>query len=196
MPSEPQRAPDRRGLDLIARIATSDRDALGEFYDLTSSQVFGLVLRVAGDRSAAEEITLDVYKQVWKRASDFDSAKGSPVGWLLLIARSRAIDYLRSKAGRAREREDALDAAMFEVRDASPGPEDSLVNRDRRNQVVRALNALAEPKRIAITLAFFQGLTHTEISDRLELPIGTVKTRIRSGMQQLKVSLQETGGMP
>ncbi len=195
MPSEPQRAPDPRGLDLIARIARSDRDALGEFYDLTSSQVFGLVLRIAGDRSASEEITLDVYKQVWKRASDFDAGKGSPVGWLLLIARSRAIDYLRSKAGRAREREDALDTAMFEVRDASPGPEDSLVNRDRRNQVVRALNSLDEPKRVAITLAFFHGLTHTEISDRLELPVGTVKTRIRSGMQQLKVSLQETGGM-
>jgi len=196
MSSEPQHAPDRRGLDLIARIAKSDRDALGEFYDLTSSQVFGLVLRIAGDRAAAEEITLDAYKQVWKRASDFDSGKGSPVGWLLLIARSRAIDYLRSKAGRAREREDALDTALFEVRDTTPSPEDSLVSRDRRNQVVRALNALDEPKRIAITLAFFQGLTHTEISDRLELPIGTVKTRIRSGMQQLKVTLQDAGGLP
>ncbi len=104
MPAESQLPLDVQGLSLLERIAKSDRDALGEFYDRTSSQVLGLVFKVSGDRSAAEEITLDVYKQIWKRAGDFNPAKGSPVGWLLLIARSRAIDYLRSRAGRARER--------------------------------------------------------------------------------------------
>ena len=179
---------------LIGRIAQTDRHALAELYDASSSQVFGLVLRLVGDRAAAEEIALDVYTQVWKRASQYDPSRGSASSWLLLIARSRAIDHLRSSVRKTRDAERPLDPAVAQVSDHSANPEEVVLLQGRRQLVRSALESLDSRKREAIDLAFYSGLTHTEIADRLGLPVGTVKTRIRSGMIRLRELLEPFAG--
>lgn len=179
---------------LVARVRQGDKDALSELYDQSSAQVFGLIVRIVGDSATAEEIALDIYVQVWKAAASFDPERGSAAAWLFLMARSRAIDYLRSKAGQTRSRERELPEEYRQVRDEAPDPEESAGAGSRRAVIVKALGELEPEKRQAIELAFFGGLSHSEISDRLELPIGTVKTRIRSGMQKLRKTLEPLGG--
>ncbi len=179
---------------LVERIRHGDKDALSELYDASSAQVFGLIVRIVSDRATAEEIALDIYVQVWKAAASFDPQRGSAAAWLFLMARSRAIDYLRSKMGQARDREQALPEEYRQVRDDAPDPEQAAGAGSRRAVIVKALAELEPEKRQAIELAFFGGLSHGEISDRLDLPIGTVKTRIRSGMQKLRKALQPLGG--
>ena len=169
----------------------SDKSALAELYDLSSAAVFGLVLRVVGDRSDAEEVTLDVYMQVWKHAERYDSSRGRVLSWLLTIARSRAIDRLRSKAAKDRGREQSLDAAgVAEVADASLNPEQSSFEATRKTTVLTALDSLQTDQRQAIELAYFGGMSHSEIADRTGQPLGTIKTRIRVGMLRLRKALQ------
>jgi len=178
----------------VERIRGGDKNALSELYDASSAQIFGLIVRIIGDRATAEEIALDTYVQVWKTASSYDPERGSAAAWLFLMARSRAIDYLRSKAGQARGREQSLPEDYRQVSDETPDPEQAAQAGSRRAVIVRALDALEPEKRQAIELAFFGGLSHSEISDRLDLPIGTVKTRIRSGMQRLRQALEPLSG--
>ena len=179
---------------LIARIRRSDTAALAELYDATSAQTFGVVLRIVGDRAAAEEITSDVYKQVWTQAGKFDAARGSLWSWLMLIARSRAIDFLRSKLRRSRQREQDLDPAILDISDRMPNPEEQLLVSDRRQIVLAALKDLGPKKRKALEMAFFLGLTHSEIAEQLGAPLGTVKTHIRSALAQLRTTLESQGG--
>ena len=178
---------------LIARIRRSDTAALAELYDATSAQIFGVILRIVGDRTAAEEITIDVFKQVWTQAGKFDATRGSLWSWLMLMARSRAIDFLRSKLRHARQREQDLDAAVHDVSDRTPNPEERMLESDRRQMVVAALESLGPEKRKALEMAFFLGLTHTEIAERLGAPLGTVKTHIRSALAQLRTTLESRG---
>jgi RNA polymerase sigma-70 factor (ECF subfamily) len=180
---------------LIARIRRSDTAALAELYDDTSSQIFGVVLRIVGDRAAAEEITSDVYRQVWTQAGKFDGARGSLWSWLMLIARSRAIDFLRSKLSRSREREQDLDTAILNISDRMPNPEEQLLVSDRRQVVLAAMRDLGPEKRRALEMAYFLGLTHSEIAEQLGAPLGTVKTHIRSGLAQLRAALGSQSGV-
>ncbi len=178
-------------VELLERLAQSDKSALAELYDLSSAAVFGLVLRVVGDRSDAEEVTLDVYMQVWKQAERYDSSRGRVLSWLLTIARSRAIDRLRSRAAKDRGREQPLDAAgVAEVADAALNPEQSSFEATRKTTVLTALDSLHADQRQAIELAYFAGMSHSEIADRTGQPLGTVKTRIRLGMLRLRKTLQ------
>jgi RNA polymerase sigma-70 factor (ECF subfamily) len=182
---------DQGWAELLERLAQTDKSALAELYDLSSSAVFGLVLRIVGDRSDAEEVTLDVYMQVWKQAERYDSSRGRVLSWLLTIARSRAIDRLRSKAAKDRGREQPLDAAgVAEVADASLDPEQSSFEATRKTTVLTALDSLQTDQRQAIELAYFAGMSHSEIADRTGQPLGTVKTRIRVGMLRLRKTLQ------
>ena len=180
--------------NLLARIAAQDRSALAEFYDATKRYAFGLALRIVSDRATAEEVTLDAYQQVWRDAKRFDAERGRALSWLLLIVRSRAVDSLRSKAHRVRQQESAFDPAVHDREGSSRTPEESLEIAARAELVRRALDELDADKRQAIDLAFFSGLTHSEVSEQLGLPLGTVKTRIRSGMQQLRDALSPLGG--
>jgi len=179
---------------LIARIRRSDTAALAELYDATSAQIFGVVLRIVGDRAAAEEITSDVYKQVWTQAGKFDAARGSLWSWLMLIARSRAIDFLRSKLRRLQQREQDLDLAVLDITDRMPDPEEQLLVSDRRQLVRAAMRDLGPEKRRALEMAFFLGLTHSEIAEQLGAPLGTVKTHIRAALAQLRTALESQGG--
>ena len=173
---------------LIKRVADGDQFALTTLYDATSRLVFGLILRVVTDRSSAEEVLLDVYTQVWRQASTYDRKRGAPLAWLMTIARTRGIDRLRS--GRhERLNKDSLDA-IGEVTASTPSPEADTVTAERRQLVRSALETLSAEQREVIELAYYSGLSHSEIALQLGQPLGTVKTRTRLGMMKLRDTLR------
>lgn len=173
---------------LIGRIAQGDQPALAALYDETSRWVYALSLRILGDTGAAEEATLDVYMQVWRQAGSYDRTRGNPSAWLLTLARSRAIDRLRS-AGRAK-RQDQTFEPVAPAASGSQDPEESVILAERRRFVQRALAGLSSEQREVIEIAYFSGLSHGEIAEKLGQPLGTIKTRIRSGMMKLRELLE------
>ena len=172
---------------LIRRVADGDQSALTELYDATSRLVFGLILRVVTDRSSAEEVLLDVYTQVWRQASSYDSKRGAPLAWLMTIARTRGIDRLRAGKHENQNR-DSLDA-IGEITATTASPEADSVSAERRRLVRSALDTLSPEQREVIELAYFSGLSHSEIALKLGQPLGTVKTRTRLGMIKLREML-------
>lgn len=172
---------------LLARIAEGDQASLEDFYGETCRRVLGLVTRILGDRQRAEEATLDVYAQVWQKASSFRSSRGRPMTWVLTMARNRAVDLLRASAAEGTRR-DLLDYAE-ELRDERAGPEERTIWGERATAVREALGRLAEDQRLLITAAFFRGRTHQELADVLGMPLGTVKTKIRRGLMELRAQL-------
>ena len=189
-------AQDQEWAQLIALTAQGDQRALATFYDRTSPQVFGLVLKILNNREAAEEVTLDVYTQVWRQAHTYDQTRGAPGAWLMTLARTRAIDRFRAGAVE-HGRLESLDAVEFLISNDET-PEQDVEGRERRRYVQQALAILSEEQRQAIALAYFYGLSQSEIAQKLELPLGTVKTRIRLGMMKLREALApyEAGLMP
>ena len=193
---ETKSAQDQEWAQLIALTAQGDQTALATFYDRTSPQVFGLVLKILNNREAAEEVTLDVYTQVWRRAHTYDRIRGAPGAWLMILARTRAID--RFRAGAAEHgRIESLDAARFFASDED-SPEQDVAGQERRRYVRQAFGYPDEEQRQAIALAYFFGLSQSEIAENLQIPLGTVKTRIRLGMMKLREALApyETGLTP
>lgn len=171
---------------LVRRLAARDQGAMAEFYDQTSQLVYGLALRVLGDPAAAEDVMIEVYTQIWNQAAAYDASRGSPSAWLMTLTRSRAID-----ARRARGRDlasEPLEAAGDPASDA-PGPEALIVAGERHRVVHAALAHLTAELRHLIELAYFAGMSHGEIAAALGQPLGTVKTRIRSAMMQLREHL-------
>lgn len=177
---------------LMRRVGAGDHDAVAELYDATSHLVFGLALRILGERGLAEDAVAEVYAQVWRQATGFDPSRGSAVSWLLTLTRSRAIDLVRAR-GRERATE-PLEAAA-EVLSPTPDPETTTVTAERHRLVRAALASLSAEQRELIELAYFSGLSHSEIAARLEQPLGTVKTRIRAGMTRLRDLLSPTGAL-
>ena len=182
------RARNEDWMALIRRAAAGDQSALTALYDGTNRLVFGLVLRILGDHATAEEVLLDVYTQVWRQAASYDGARGTPATWLFTIARTRAIDRLRS--GRlGDERRRPIEAAENEPSRLA-NPEESSLDAERRALVRSALESLAPEQRQVIELAYFGGLSHSEIAARTGQPLGTVKTRVRLGMSKLSELLR------
>ena len=176
--------------ELIGQIAEGDEAALTAFYDLTSSVVFGLAARILRDPPDAEESTLEVYLQVWRSAADYNAGRGSPLAWLATIARTRAIDRLRA----TQRWTNSTVPLATEFSEPGRGPAESLLILERQSQVREALNTLKPEQREVLEIAYFSGLTHVEIARHLGLPLGTVKTRIRTGMMQMRGHLSESGG--
>ena len=172
---------------LIALTAAGDQTALATLYDRTSPQVFGLILKILNNREAAEEVTLDVYTQVWRQAHAYDRTRGAPGAWLMMLARTRAIDRFRSGEAE-RSRIASLDAATLFASDEET-PEQEVEGQERRRYVQQALAVLTAEQRQAVALAYFYGLSQSEIAEKLQLPLGTVKTRIRLGMIKLREAL-------
>lgn len=173
--------------ELIALTAQGDQAALATLYDRTSPQVYGLVLKILDNREAAEEVTLDVYTQVWRQAHTYDETRGAPGGWLMTLARTRAIDRYRAGAAE-RGRIESLDLIeLFESDDDTP--EQELAGLERRRYVQQALALLTTEQREAIVLAYFYGLSQSGIAEKLNLPLGTVKTRMRLGLIKLREAL-------
>ena len=171
----------------MEQIAAGDQAALARFYELTNRMAFGLILRILGDRSTAEEVLLDVYTQVWRQATNYRRERGTPLAWLTTIARTRALDRLR--AGRQEmQRKETLEA-VAEARSSAPDPEESVASHEHQRLVRRALAALTFEQRQVLELAYFSGMSHSEIATYLGQPLGTVKTRTRLGMLKLKEML-------
>ena len=176
---------------LMQVIAAGDQQALGDLYDITSPRVYGLAVRILGEVAAAEDVVIEVYAQVWSQAGAYDARRGSVLAWLLTRTRSRAIDLLRSR-NRATERTAPLEQAG-ELPAETPDPEETSLAAERRRLIQQALEGLQPEQRQVIELAYFSGLSHTEIAARLDQPLGTVKTRVRTGMLRLRESLDSLG---
>jgi RNA polymerase sigma-70 factor (ECF subfamily) len=174
----------RADIMLIERIVARDQGAVGELYDRHNRLLFGLILRILGDRADAEEVLQEVFVQAWTRSETYNEALGSPAAWLVRIARNRAIDRLRANNVRTR----ALDAAPIDL--ITPDtPETHASASEQQCVVTRALSTLPMDQRVLIEQAYFLGLTQSELAERHRLPLGTVKTRIRTGMQALRQQL-------
>jgi RNA polymerase sigma-70 factor (ECF subfamily) len=172
---------DQRALERMAR---GEHDALGELYDRHGRVVYSMALRILRDQSDAEDVVQEVFSQAWKQAGRYDSRRGQVIAWLLTMTRSRAIDRLRGRKSRPSTLLD--ETAAFEIADGTPPADEQLESAGRASQIRSAFESLPLLQRLAIELAFFEGLTHTEIAERLELPLGTVKTRIRQGLLRMK----------
>jgi RNA polymerase sigma-70 factor, ECF subfamily len=185
----PEQAPIS-DVTLLHSIRDGDEQALASLYDRYRLILFGLILRILHSQSEAEDVLQEVFLQVWQRASSFDEERGRPFTWLVTLARSRAIDRLRSLGARDRVTNEAGREAEVtgETRDAV----DDAIRSERGETVRRALASLPDEQRSTLVLAYFEGLTQTEIADRLGAPLGTVKTRMRSGMIKLRELLAQT----
>jgi RNA polymerase sigma-70 factor (ECF subfamily) len=146
------------------------------------------VLRIIGDRANAEEVMLDVYSQMWRSAARYDGTRGTPLAWMVTLARTRAIDRLRYAKHRAKH-EDVLDRAAA-LPATTPTPERAAQSAEERRRVEEAIALLPDEQRVLVQLGFFAGLSHTEIAERLGVPLGTVKTRIRMAMVKLRETLK------
>lgn len=178
---------------LLQQVAAGDSHAVAELYDATSTVVFGLALRILQTRDAAEDVVVEVYSQVWTQAAAYDSQRGTPLAWILTMTRSRALDALRS---RNRTRAEEPMEAVGDFPAETPNPEERSVALQRHRFVKHALDNLTTAQRQVIELAYFAGLSHSEIAVRLGQPLGTVKTRVRLGMLRLRELLAPlaTGG--
>jgi len=189
-PPEPRAASaaaETRHAALIRGVAASDQQALASLYDATSRTVYGLLLRILADSSAAEEVLLDVYAQVWRQAAAFSPERGSPLAWLTTIARSRAIDRLRR--GRL-EQQRTVPLDLTTERAAGASVEEDVEARETGAFVRAALDTLAPEQREVIEMAYYGGMSHSEIAAARNLPLGTVKTRTRLGMMRLREILR------
>lgn len=173
-------------LHLLGRAAAGDRDAFARLFDRHGSVALGLLTRMLGERASAEEVLQETFLQVWQQARRYEPRLARPRAWILMIARSRALDRLRSQSARER-REEVV--ARWETASSGPVGIRNLEQEERRRAVAAALDALPAEQRQAIELAFFGGLTHTQIAERLAAPLGTVKSRILLGMNKLRQSL-------
>lgn len=175
---------------LVHRLLQRDVRAFEEIYDRHSRAVYGLVVRILQQAGTAEEVVQDVFLQLWRNAARYDEDRGPFVPWLLTLARNRALDTLRLKSERQRRREDQTE----ELPPISRAPEyERDLDEKRRAERVRALmGSLAPQQKRAIELAYFEGLSHTEIAAALREPLGTVKSWIRNGLLRLKEGLQAT----
>jgi len=178
---------------LVAGAAGGDERAMAGLYDRYGQVLYAVAYRIVGERADAEEVVLEAFAQAWRDAPRFEAARGSVAGWLTMIARSRALDLVRARSRRDRITAAAASArpdaplAMGEVR---PDPSAGMDHSERRREVRLALEALSAPQRQAIELAYYEGLSQSEIAERLQEPLGTIKTRIRLGMQKLRDALR------
>ena len=181
-------AAELKHADLICGVAAGDHQALAALYDSTSRTVYGLLLRILSDASAAEEVLLDVYTQAWRQAASYSRERGTALAWLTTIARSRAIDRLR-RGRQEQQRTESLDHAQ-QFACAGASAEDDAQASEVRTVVRAALDSLAPEQREVIELAYYGGMSHSEIAAARGLPLGTVKTRTRLGMMRLREMLK------
>jgi RNA polymerase sigma-70 factor (ECF subfamily) len=179
-----------RPVSLIERIALGQQDALAQLYDETSPMINGFLLRMLEHPEDAEEVLLDVYMKAWKFASSYTEERGTVPAWLVTMARNAAIDRIRQR--RAQPRVMAFEGeSSAEPASVAASPEEQVSQSERSSRVQRVLRELPREQREAVVLAFFGGLTHAELAERLGEPLGTVKGRIRMGLARLRSLLEE-----
>lgn len=174
-------------LEIMARVALSDRTALEELYQRTSSKLFGVCLRICGDRSAAEDVLQEVYIKVWHRADQYQAGTYSPISWLAVIARNASIDWLRKN-----RRQNYDDGAVIEIiADDAPLGDTVIEEKQQKARIMDCLEELNEEQNRPIRSAFFGGLTYSQLAKQLEVPLSTMKSRIRRGLMSLKKCLED-----
>ena len=175
--------------ELAERLKKRDQRAVGDLYDRYGRLCYSLIYRIVKDNGIAEDLTQETFLRVWNRAAAFDTEKGSLGAWVMTVARNRAIDYVRSVQGRMREN-------VYEL-DASDNPilfttiEGNILNSDRARRLKQAFEALNANQRLVIELAYYEGLSQTEMADRIKQPLGTVKTWCRTALLKLREELGE-----
>jgi RNA polymerase sigma-70 factor (ECF subfamily) len=185
------RVPEQDWATLVQSIAAGDQRALHALYDRAHRIVFTLIMRITANRETAEELTIDVFHDVWRGASRYDAASSTVLGWIMIQARSRAIDRLRFESRKKRSHSGDVPPEA-ELAD----PSDRLELREQREALRAAVTALTPDERQAIEMTFFGGLTYAEAAARLNQPLGTIKTRIRSALHKLRHRLAAEAETP
>jgi RNA polymerase sigma-70 factor, ECF subfamily len=176
-------------VELLHRVVSGDGDALTCLFDQHSHVALGLLVRMLGGHAEAEEVLQETFLQVWMQADRYDEERSSPRGWILMLARSRALDRLRGRAARRRREEEvASEGARHSL--LHPEATERLESAEQRSRIGSALGQLPPEQRHCIELAFFEGLTQTQIAERLKVPLGTIKSRILLGMNKLRQALK------
>lgn len=180
-------------LDLVRRMAAGNESAVATLYDRYGTVVYAVVYRIVGQKADAEEVVMEAFAQVWRDARRFEAARGSVAAWITMISRSRALDHIRGRDRRERlntsaAQEDQSLAPAMGSWGADPGHQ--VEQAERKIRVATALESLSPVQRQAIELAFYDGLSQSEIAERLNEPLGTVKTRVRLGMMKLREALR------
>jgi len=176
--------------ELMPLVGRKDPEAFEVLYDRHGGAAFSLAYRIVGDRTAAEEVTQEAFISVWRSGARFDATRGSVRSWLLSVARNRAIDFLRSRAGKA-PKLDFDDESALEQRPAAERTEEEALRRETATEVRGAIGNLPGEQAKVIELAYFGGFSHSEIAQILSLPMGTVKGRMRLGLEKIRGELAE-----
>lgn len=172
---------------LLAQVARGDEQSFAALYRSTSARVFGLVRRIVVDTTISEEVTQEVFLQVWQKAADFSPQLGSPFAWLMTLAHRRAVDRIRSEQAHR----DRLNRwSTTEVLTPFDDVTESVISRDESQAVRAAFGALSGKQRQAIEMAYYNGLTYAQVAEALEAPLGTVKARIRDGLGRMREALE------
>ena len=174
-------------IDVLGRLAAGDREAVAQLYDRYAARVMGLAYRIVRNTSDAEDVVQEVFSQAWRTAPNYQASRGTVVGWLLMMARTRAIDRLRTR----HTRHDTGAEPDLEALPSDAAPvSDQIIANQQAAHVRAAILTLPAEQKTALELAYFEGLTQTQIAERLRIPLGTVKTRIRSALASLRRSVQ------
>ena len=186
-----QAAPDTAAaepdIEVVRRLAAGDRDAVAELYDRHAARGLGVAFRIVRNNGDAEDVVQEVFSQAWRTAPNYQPTRGTVAGWLLMMARTRAIDRLRARQTR---RDSDGEPDLEAIPSQAPPPSEQVIANQEGAMVRAAMLALPSEQQLALELAYFEGLTHTEISERLRVPLGTVKTRIRSALASLRRSVR------
>ena len=174
---------------LLTRVAGGEQRALASLYDLTSPILYGLLLRMLRRPELAQEALQDSYLRVWQRAETYTAAKGEPIGWLIGVARYRALDVLRRRREGAPGLLDTPALHDVDLADLEPGPEALAVEREGLERLLRCMRGLSEVQRKSVLLAYYEGYSHTELAQAMDAPLGTVKAWIRRGLARLRECL-------
>ena len=180
-------------LDLVRRMANGDESAVAALYDRYGAVLYAVAYRIVGQKADAEEVVMEAFAQVWRDAGRFEAARGSVAAWLSMISRSRALDHIRGRDRRERlnssaAREDQSQAPAMGSWGTDPARQ--VEQAERQKRVAAALESLSPVQRQAIEMAYYDGLSQSEIAERLNEPLGTVKTRVRLGMMKLREALR------
>jgi RNA polymerase sigma-70 factor (ECF subfamily) len=178
---------DRR---LVRAAAAGSSDALADLYDRHAPMVFGLASRITGRQEDAEEVVQDVFAQIWKQAARYEGGRGTVAAWIVILTRTRAIDRLRARAARPDQGADVAPDGVSTLMSGAPDPEHVTLSSEEAGHIRRALRDLPTDQRSLVELAYYDGLTHSEIARQTGVALGTVKTRIRTAMTTLREALR------